>query len=168
MNDLERHQKSSLVSITLKILDAFEGDSFFIPKIFSQFNFSSIPHLIQKILQISLTPQTWPPTTPFSRSPHSAHPLHLWNEFFGNFLSSKVWQDCSNQMLHFPAASKCRGFIMCSCLCVHIHTITNKHFEACPQTWMVIPSQTKVTATQYNNLTESKKNNFRKSRKKQS
>lgn len=122
----------------------------------SQFNFASIPHFIQKILQISLTPQTWPPTSPFARSSHSAHPLQLWNECFGN-LSSKVWQGCSNQMLHFPAASKCRLFIMCSCLCVHIHTIANTHFKACPQTWMVSPSQTKVTPAQQNNLTESKK-----------
>lgn len=50
-------------------------------------------HLIQKILQISLTLQTCLPISPFLKSSHSAHPIsERWpNKFFGILLSFKVW-----------------------------------------------------------------------------
>lgn len=128
MNDPERHQKSSLVSITLKILNTFEEGSFFLPKTFSQFNFSSIPHLIQKVLQISLTPQTWPPTSSFMRSSTLLILTSLKDDLVSSLVISynpKNDNAGSNQVLDLPAASKYRHSIMCSCLCVHVHTIAN-------------------------------------------
>lgn len=108
MNGPERHQKSSLVSITLKILEATEGDSFFLPT-FAQFNISPIPHLIQTTLQISRTPlpQTWPPLFPFLRSSHSVHP-HISERWPNKVLwESPIIQSETRQVL-----IKCSTFLL--------------------------------------------------------
>lgn len=53
----------------------------------------------------------------------------------------------SNQMLDFPAASKCTQSMTCSCLGVRVHTRAHKHFQALLlqrlQAWVLVPTQTK-------------------------
>lgn len=93
MNGPKRHQKSSLVSITPKILEASKGDLFFLPT-FTQFNFSCTPPLMQKTLRNPLTLHTWPPLSRFLRSSPSTHPhvSERWSKNFFGKLSPKRWQ----------------------------------------------------------------------------
>lgn len=101
----------------------FSVPFFFSPSSHTNFRFFRFPWLCRLDLRHSLL---WGHLT-------LLFPTSLKDDLISSLVTSyhpKCDHVGSNQMLDFLAASKCRHSIMCSCLCVYVCTIANKHFQA--------------------------------------